>query len=73
MRSIDRLEKKYGIKIEEYRRWIPSKREYVKCYKMYSADGHLWDDGLDLAGIKHECGEWGQMLVKIKRRAEVRG
>ena len=70
MRMIDRLEKKYGIKIVDDSFWSPLKGKFVKCYKMYSADGCLWENGLSLDGIKKECGEWGKELVQIKRAVE---
>ena len=69
MRGIDRLEKKYGIKIVPDGFWSQPDGKDIKCYKMYSADGLLWEAGLSLDGIKKECGEWGHHLVQMKKLA----
>ena len=71
MRLIDRLEKKYGLRIENDGVWDPPDGgRRVRLYKIYTADGRLWERGLTQKGLLKECGEWGQMMVQIKRKAE---
>lgn len=75
MRSINRLEKKYGIKIVEVKHWNPCLEKWEKHYKVFSADGRLYDWVGSFDGVKKVCGEWGHRLVAIKRReaADVSG
>lgn len=64
MYTIDRLEKKYGIKVvEDFVSAISGKQ----LYKMYSADGCHWESGLSLKGLREECAEWEKELLEIKR------
>jgi hypothetical protein len=64
MYTIDRLEKKYGIKVEKDFVSAISGRQ---LYKMYSADGCPWENGLSLKGLREECAEWEKELLEIKR------
>ena len=59
MYTIDRLEKKYGIKVvEDFVSAISGKQ----LYKMYSADGCPWENGLSLKGLREECEEWEKFI-----------
>jgi hypothetical protein len=69
MYTIDRLEKKYGIKVEKD---FVSAISGKQLYKMYSADGCHWESGLSLKGLREECEEWGKLLLEIKQRADER-
>ena len=71
MRLIDRLEKKYGISIEDDGvRYPRDGGRRVRLYKIYTADGRLHDRGLTDKGLLKECGEYGQRFVRIKKRVE---
>lgn len=67
MYTIDRLEKEYGIKVEKD---FVSAISGKQLYKMYSADGCPWENGLSLKGLREECEEWKKELLEIKRGVE---
>ena len=60
------LEKKYGIKVVDDSFYSPLSGRFVKCYKMYSADGCPWENGLSREGVKRECEKWAKELLEIK-------
>lgn len=69
--SRKQLEKTYGITIADDSFYNPLKGRFVKAYKIYSADGCVWEKGLrSLAAIKAECETWKEQLLKIKRIKE---
>ena len=70
MKGFVRLERKYGIKIEEEEFWNPFKGKYIKRYNMYSADSCSWAKGLTKDGIRKECEEWNDALLSIKEKME---
>ena len=71
MRLVDRLRKKYGIRIEDDGIWNPPDGgRRVRLYKIYTADGRLHERGLTDKGLLRECGEYGHRFVRIKRKVE---
>ena len=67
-----KLQKKYGIAICDDSYVNPLTGKYVKAYKIFSADGCLWEKGLrSLKAIEAECEEWKEALLKIKLQAKV--
>ena len=64
MTTIERLEKKYGIRV---RKDFYSRESGKQLYKMYSADGCHWENGLTLKGLREECRRWDKELLKIKQ------
>ena len=64
MTTIERLEKKYGIKV---RKDFFSSESRKQLYKMYSADGCPWENGLTLKGLREECKRWEKELLEIKQ------
>ncbi len=70
MKGFVRLENKYGITVKEDDIYIPLNGRTVKRYKMYSADGCLWENGLTRDGVIHECIMWGDTLKKIRQRVK---
>ena len=57
--SKKQLEKKYGIKIV--------KDECLNEYKVYTADGCKWTNGLStIKAVENECNEWSKELLAIK-------
>ncbi len=67
MTTIERLEKKYGIRV---RKDFCSWRTGTQYYKMYSADGCPWENGLTLKGLREECKTWEEALLDIKKNAD---
>lgn len=67
MTTIERLEMKYGIKV---RKDFVSAISGKQLYKMYSADGCHWENGLSLKGLREECEEWEKELLEIKQRVD---
>lgn len=67
MKGFIRLEKKYGIKVVEDEIYNPFTGRTLKRFKIYSADGCPWENGLTREGVKKECEMWGERLLKIKK------
>lgn len=63
---IQRLEEKYGITVVPDIIYNPFNGKVVNRYKMYSADGCPWENGLTIRGIQDECKKWGETLLNIK-------
>lgn len=61
MRRTTTLEKIYGVKI--VKDWNNGTKQF---YKMYTADGCQWENGLTLRGLNEECERWGEKLIAIK-------
>ena len=68
MKGFIRLEKKYGIKVFKDEIYNPFTGRMKMRYKIYSADGCPWENGLTKAGVKKECEKYGEKLLKIKER-----
>ena len=65
--SRKQLEEKYGIRIADDSFYSPLKNRIVKAYKIYSADGCPWENGLpNLKAVESECKEWEKHLLAIK-------
>lgn len=60
------LEKKYGITVvsEGYHYNLLGKS--VETFKIYSADGCIWEKGLSKKAVKTECETWSRELLLIK-------
>ena len=60
------IEKKYGIKIADDS-YYSMAGKFVKAYKIYSADGCPWENGLrNLKEVEKECKQWEKQLLSIK-------
>ena len=70
MTTIERLSKKYGIKVRDDSFSDPLTGRYQKRYRMYSADGCSWEKGLTLKGLQEECKTWERQLLEIKANTE---
>ena len=66
MTVAERLLNKYGVIVRDDSYWNPLKQRYVKRYKMFSADGCPWDNGLTLRQCERECERYAEVLIKIK-------
>ena len=62
---IEKMEKKYGIKVRDDSYWNPFKRKFVKRYKIYTADGCPWENGLSFRGLQAECRKHGDVFIAI--------
>ena len=68
MATKKQLEKEYGIKIVDDSYYNPYSGRMVKQYRIYSADGCQWENGLKtLDAVRKECEEWATHLKAIKR------
>lgn len=65
------LEKRYGIHIADDSYVNPWTGKIVKAYKMYSADGCQWENGLHtIKRVEQECIKWADALIGIKKCVE---
>ena len=61
------IEKKYGVKVVDDSFYNPIKNKYTKSYKIYSADGCPWENGLrTLKAVEAECKHYERQLLSIK-------
>lgn len=68
MKMIEQMEKKYDIRIRDDSFWHPLDHKYYKRYKIYTADGCLWENGLSFRGLQAECRENGDKFKKISEK-----
>ena len=66
MRGIKRLEDKYGIKVVDDSFYNPLTKKWHKLYKMYSADGCPWENGMTYNELQAECKKNAKALLEIK-------
>ena len=60
------LEKKYHVHIADDSWYDPISGKIRKAYKIYSADGCPWENGLrNLAAVEKELKEWSKELGEI--------
>lgn len=65
------LEAKYGIRIADDSYYRNGK--LVKQYKIYSADGCPWENGLaTIKAVEQECKQWEKQLLKIKQNNKLK-
>ena len=65
MSGIEMMEQKYGIKIRDDSFWHPLKQKFLKRYKIFTADGCQWENGLSYRGLQKECRQWGATFKAI--------
>jgi len=66
MRGIRYLEEKYGITVTNDSFTNPLTGKYQKRYKIYTADGCLWENGLTYRGLQQEIKASGDIFLQIK-------
>ena len=69
MKMIEQMEKKYHIVIRDDSFYSPFTKRTVKCYRIYTADGCPWENGLTFRGLQAECRKYGDTFKAIARRA----
>lgn len=67
--GITKMEKKYGITIRDDSFYNPTTGKTVKCYRIYTADGCPWENGLTFRGLQAECREYGDVFKDIAKKA----
>lgn len=66
------LEKKYGIAVRSEGQWYaPRKGKMIETFKIFTADGCQWENGLSRDGVKKECETYGEEFKKIAKKAKV--
>lgn len=65
---IEKMEQKYGIKIRDDSFWNPRTQKFMKRYKIYTADGCQWENGLSFKGLQAECKKYGDVFRSIYKR-----
>ena len=69
--TIKQLEEKYGIRIVDDSFWNPLKAKFTKAYRIYSADGCPWTNGLrTIAKVEEECKQHEADLLAIKLKVD---
>ena len=66
MRGIRYLEEKYGITVTNDSFINPLTGKYQKRYKIYTADGCLWENGLTYRGLQQEIKASANIFLQIK-------
>lgn len=67
MNGFKTLGKKYGVTvISEGFHWNDFLGKRIETFKIYSADGCPWEEGLSRKGVKIECERWAKQLLTIK-------
>ena len=62
------LEKRYGIRIADDSYYNPYTFKWVKGYRIYTADGCQWENGLrTIKDVARECERWADAILKIKQ------
>ena len=68
------LEKKYGIAIRDDSFYNVITHRWVKMYKIFSADGCQWENGLrTIKAVEAECKRYADALLNIKERVGKEG
>ena len=61
------IEQKYGIHIADDSYYNPFKHKFIKMYRIYSADGCPWENGLKtIKDVERECKTWEREILAIK-------
>ena len=67
---IKKMEEKYGIKIRDDSFYNPFKGKFIKRYKIFTADGCPWVNGLTFRGLQAECREYGEEFKRIAMKTK---
>lgn len=62
---IEKLEKKYHIHIRDDSFYDPFTNRHLTRYKIFTADGCNWENGLSYRGLLKECREHGRTFINI--------
>lgn len=60
-----KMEEKYQIRIEDDSFYHPLTGRFYKRYRIYTADGCQWENGLSFRGLQAECKKYGETFKKI--------
>lgn len=67
--AVRKMEIKYGINIVDDSFFDPWTNKYNKRYKIYTADGCSWENGLTFRGLQAECKKYGDAFIEIAENA----
>lgn len=67
MKGFKTLEQKYGIKVA-HDDFVLRNGKLIEIFKIFSADGCPWENGLTKSGVKEECERWRNQLISIKEK-----
>ena len=70
---LEKLEKKYGIKIVDDSYWNPLQQKYLKRYRVYAADGCEWENNMTWKRLLAMLREDADRLIEIKKMVEETG
>lgn len=70
--GITKMEKKYGITIRDDSFYNPTTGKTVECYRIYTADGCPWENGLTFRGLQAECKQHGDEFISIAKKVRER-
>ena len=63
------IESTYGVKVRDDSYYNVRLGKVTKQYKIYSADGCKWENGLKtMKAVELECRRWEKELLSIKER-----
>ncbi len=66
---IKRLEEKYLIHVTDDSFYNPLTRKVCKRYRIYTADGCQWENGLTFKGLQAECKKYGETFKTIASKS----
>lgn len=72
MKMIKQMERKYNITIVDDSFYSPLSNKLVKQYKIYTADGCPWENGLTFRGLQAECKQYGDEFISIAKKVRER-
>ena len=61
-----KMEEKYRIHVEDDSFYDPLTGRLYKRYRIYTADGCQWENGLSFRGLQAECKKYGDTFKKIR-------
>ena len=62
---LQKMEEKYQIHIEDDSFCNPLTGRFYKRYRIYTADGCQWENGLTFRGLQAECKKFSDTFKKI--------
>lgn len=62
---IKKMEEKYHIHIVDDSFYSPLSGKFHKRYRIYTADGCQWTNGLTFRSLQSECKEYGDTFKRI--------
>lgn len=61
----EHMEKRYNVRILDDSFWDPLRQTYCKRYKIITADGCSWENGLSYRSLQKECSKYKDTFANI--------